>query len=173
MNKFFRLSLNPCKRISLRSPLASSFLIHQHCSAFSSTQSNYIEKATEYLNRFSNDFDTMTGDDLKSYYSDNVKQIEFPNVFAPEGRTRDLQAMVDGLELGKTLLSSQEYRIKSMEMFGKDTVCAEIEWIGELAVDIKDKWVKGYQMRADIAMFIKYDQDDKIVEQREYSCYYP
>ena len=141
------------------------------------TSPNYVELATNYLSKF-NDFNSLTKEELNSFYSDNVKQIEFPNTFAPNGRTRTLQEMLDGFDIGKQLLSSQSYDIKQInQLISNDgnllpTVLVQLEWNGTLGVDVQD-WKKGHSMTADIAMLVTFDQSNKVIEQKEYTCYHP
>ena len=114
--------------------------------------------------------DGAAGDDLARFFSREVVQEEFPNRLVPGGARRDLHALLEGADRGKRLLRSQRYRLLHAFADG-ETVAAEVQWVGTLAVDL-GTLSAGSELRARFALFIEF-RDGQIVRQRNYDCYDP
>jgi len=111
-----------------------------------------------------------TGDDVANFFSPDVIVTEFPNRFAPNGATRDLENLRAASERGKKVMQRQRYDIVSMTAQG-DRVAIELDWTGTLAVPV-GSLPAGGDMRAHVAIVLDF-RDGKIVAQRHYDCYEP
>lgn len=68
-------------------------------------------------------------------------------------------------------MASQTFEILNMVASG-DTVVVESNWTGTVAVSIGETTPAGSVMRARFAQFFVF-RDAKIVQQRNYDCFYP
>jgi ketosteroid isomerase-like protein len=108
--------------------------------------------------------------ELENYLHPQIYQYEFPSKLNPKGKGRNLQELLNDFEKGKTLISEQTYKIKSM-VSGGDQVCVETEWIGKLAIKI-GSLNAGDQMRANFGVFFEI-KDERIIKQNNYDCIHP
>ncbi|MBD2228102.1 nuclear transport factor 2 family protein [Calothrix anomala] len=111
-----------------------------------------------------------TADELAIYYSESVKQIEYPNRLFPEGATRNLNDLKEAFLRGKSVLISQNYDIQRSYVVG-NTVILETILTAEIAVPI-GQTPAGGKMKAYFAQFIEFE-DGKIICQRTYDCFEP
>lgn len=114
--------------------------------------------------------DGATGGALAHFLHPDIVQEELPNLFSPQGATRDLTGILDGAERGQALLSAQRFDIHNAVAFG-DQVALEMTWTGTLAVPLGPLQV-GDELHAFIATFLTI-RDGAIFKQRNYDCYQP
>jgi ketosteroid isomerase-like protein len=111
-----------------------------------------------------------TADELAIYYSELIEQVEYPNLFLPNGAKRNLNDLKEALLRGKEVLTSQFYDVQKSYVI-ENTVILETIWIAELAVPV-GQIPAGGQMKAYFAQFIEFE-NGKIVRQRTYDCFEP
>jgi ketosteroid isomerase-like protein len=109
-------------------------------------------------------------DVIATYFTPDVVQEEYPNRIVPQGATRDLEAMREGSERGRQLLSEERYQVLN-EMALGDRVALEVRWIGTLAIPAGTLPIGG-QIRARFGVFFDM-RDGKIAAQRNYDCFDP
>ena len=109
-------------------------------------------------------------EEIADFYAPDFVQTEFPNLFAPNGASRDFKGLQEAAERGKSTMSSQRFELLNVFADGS-TVVVEAEWSGTLAVSIGDL-ESGTVMRARFAQFLEL-QDGRITAQRSYDCFYP
>jgi ketosteroid isomerase-like protein len=124
-----------------------------------------LDAARQYLAAVSQG---ATGDALAQFFAPDVVQEEFPNRVSPEGKRRNLPAILEGAERGQKVLSAQRFEIRSAIATG-DRVVLEALWVGTLAIPFGTIPVGG-EMRAYCAMFLEF-RDGKITAQRNYDCF--
>lgn len=105
-----------------------------------------------------------------SYYAPDVRQIEYPNRFTPNGAERDRQALAEAAERGRRVLRSQRYEVHNALANGHE-VALEVLWVGTLAVAV-GTLAAGDEMRAHFGVFLTF-RDGLIVQQRNYDCFEP
>jgi ketosteroid isomerase-like protein len=111
-----------------------------------------------------------TGDALARFFAPDVVQEEFPNRVVPDGKRRNLAAMLEGAERGQKVLSAQRFEIRTAIATG-DRVILEVLWVGTLAIPF-GTIPAGGEMRTYSAMFLEF-RDGKIAAQRNYDCFEP
>lgn len=114
-------------------------------------------------------FETRDGSNL-TYYAPDVVQRELPNRLVPDGATRDLAALREGVEKGKRVVAEERYELLNAVENG-DQVACEVMWRARLNVAL-GALAAGEEMRAHLAMFITW-REGKIVSQRNYDCFEP
>lgn len=107
-------------------------------------------------------------DELAQFFTADVVQHEFPNRLLPQGAVRDLAAILDASERGKTLLAKQEFKLLSC-VVNENRAAAEADWLGVIGADI-GPFKEGTQLRARFAMFFEF-RDGKIARQHNYDCF--
>ncbi len=112
----------------------------------------------------------LSADKLNKYYAPDAKQIEYPNLMAPEGATHSLSDLQNGTSKGKGVLSRQRVEIQHYLEDG-NAVVVEALWTGTLALPIGQIPIGG-QMKAHIARFFEFE-NGKIIRQRNYDCFEP
>lgn len=123
--------------------------------------------AINYLKAIETD---VSVEELASYYSEAIEQIEYPNRLIPQGTKRNLSDLKEGFLKGKTLLASQTYDIQKSYVVG-NTVILETIWTAKLAVALGQIPIGG-EMKAYFVQFIEFE-DGKIIRQRSYDCFEP
>jgi ketosteroid isomerase-like protein len=110
------------------------------------------------------------GDQLRQFFTEDVRQVELPNQLNSRGQESDLEHILQRSLQGLRLLQHQEYEVVSA-IAQEDRVAIEARWVGTLAVAF-GKMEPGTQMRASFAMFFLF-RDGKIAIQRNYDCFEP
>ena len=126
-----------------------------------------LDTARQYLAAISQG---ATGDALAQFFTPDVVQEEFPNRVVPNGKRRNLAAMLEGAERGQKLLTAQRFEIRTAIATG-NRVILEALWVGTLAIPF-GTIPAGGEMRAHTAMFLEF-RDGKIAAQRNYDCFEP
>lgn len=109
-------------------------------------------------------------EELLTYYSEAVEQIEYPNRLIPQGANRNLNDLKEGFLKGKKLLTSQTYDIQKSYVV-RNTVILETIWTAKLAIPF-GKVSAGGEIKAYFAQFIEFE-NGKIIRQRTYDCFEP
>lgn len=110
------------------------------------------------------------GDELASFFTEDVAQEEFPNRLVPGGAKRDLAALLEGAAKGQKILTSQRYEVLKAFANGR-TVVLEVAWSATFSIPLGEK-KPGEEVRARFAVFLEYS-GDKIAVQRNYDCFEP
>jgi ketosteroid isomerase-like protein len=105
---------------------------------------------------------------LRSFFTEDIRQIELPNRLNPSGQQSDLAGMLQRSEQGRKVLRSQHYEILS-EVVQGSRVAVEAIWTGILAVSL-GTLTPGSEMKAYLAMFFEF-RDGRIASQRNYDCF--
>jgi len=108
--------------------------------------------------------------DLSPFFCSDVVQREFPNQLVRAGAVRDLAALQQGAERGKSVLVSERYEITNSLEDG-DRLALEVIWTGTLAVPLGNIPVGG-TMTAHFAVFLTF-RDGRIARQHNYDCFDP
>lgn len=131
------------------------------------TQHDNIATARRYLKAIE---DEVGFDELATFYTPDVVQIEYPNRFVSNGATRDLAQLREAGERGKKAVEKQRYEIESIIADG-DRVALEVVWTATIKVPV-GTIPAGGQMRAHFGVFLDF-RDGKIAGQRNYDCFDP
>jgi len=108
--------------------------------------------------------------DLSPFFCSDVVQREFPNQLVRAGAVRDLAALQQGAERGKSVLVSERYEITNSVEDG-NRLALEVSWTGTLAVPLGNIPVGG-TMKAHFAVFLAF-RDGRIARQHNYDCFEP
>ncbi|MFC7619610.1 nuclear transport factor 2 family protein [Microlunatus sp. GCM10028923] len=111
------------------------------------------------------------GERLRPYFHPDAEQVEHPSPITPLGRTRELAAMLAASVEGAELMASQRYEVTWEAELG-DRVVLQLEWTGVLAKAL-GALPAGHELRADVAMFLTFDEAGLIIRQETYDCYRP
>lgn len=109
-------------------------------------------------------------DEMAAWFSPDVVQIEYPNLFLPKGARRDLSALQEASRRGRAVMASQEYEVIDALADG-DRVALRVRWLGRLGQAV-GPLEAGAEMRANFALFMTF-RDGLIVEQHNYDCFDP
>jgi ketosteroid isomerase-like protein len=110
------------------------------------------------------------GDNLREFFTEDVRQVEMPNQLNSHGQESDLEHILQRSQQGLRILHRQQYEIVS-EVAQQDRVAVEARWTGILAIAL-GKMEPGAEMRASFAMFFLF-REGKIAIQRNYDCFDP
>jgi len=100
-----------------------------------------------------------------------VQVILHPNLFAPDGSTRQLTRLSSDFAAGQGVLSVQRFGDRQYDELGPDQVLARMVWTGETAIELPGLPV-GTSLKADVASLVTFE-GDWIVRQENWDCYYP
>ncbi len=112
----------------------------------------------------------VDADSLRSFFTDDAVTIEHPNRLKPKGAVSPLEAMLENVERGRTLLATQRYVVEEMLELG-DRVAVRLTWTGTLAIDA-GALRAGQVLTAQVAQFVQV-RDGKVSRLETYDCYYP
>ncbi len=126
-----------------------------------------IEVVRTYLNALQSG---GAGDSLRTFFTDDARQIEMPNQLNKRGRESNLEDMLQRSQQGKKVLQRQTYEIVS-EIAQGDRVAVEARWTGVLAIAF-GTLAAGSEMTASFAIFFRF-RDGRIALQRNYDCFDP
>jgi ketosteroid isomerase-like protein len=130
-------------------------------------ESKNIDLIRTYLNSIQSG---ETGDSLRRFFTDDVRQVEMPNQLNSRGQESDLEHLLERSRQGQKLLRRQQYEIVS-EIAQGDRLAVEARWTGVLAVAL-GTLAAGTEMKASFAMFFHF-RDGRIAMQRNYDCFDP
>lgn len=109
-----------------------------------------------------------TGDALRRFFTDDVRQVEMPNQLNKRGQESDLDHILQRSQQGSKVLQRQQYEIVSV-MAQDERVAVEARWTGVLAVAL-GTLAAGTEMKASFAIFFHF-RDGRIALQRNYDCF--
>ena len=72
--------------------------------------------------------------ELESLLTDDVEFVERPSLVSPAGSVRNLEAILAGVNAGRSLLAVQRYEVRDHIVRG-DQVVTRFRWSGETAVE--------------------------------------
>jgi ketosteroid isomerase-like protein len=107
---------------------------------------------------------------VRSMYSSDVEQIEYPNRVSPDGARRDLVALIADAEDGRRQFSKHSYEVLGAMADG-ERVALEVVWRAELAVPL-GRLPAGAELSSHTAIFLEF-RHGRIVSQRNYDCFLP
>jgi ketosteroid isomerase-like protein len=131
------------------------------------TNHDNIATARRYLEAIE---DGVDFEQLASFFTPDVVQIEYPNRLVANGATRDLAQLREAGERGKAVVEKQRYEVQSAVADG-DRVALEVVWTATMKVQV-GTIPPGGQMRAHFAVFLDF-RDGRIARQRNYDCFEP
>ena len=108
------------------------------------------------------------GSGLAPFFTDDMQNIEHPNLLFPEGRRSVLAEVLRASERAPQLIAQQRYEVRELLVVG-DRVAARISWSGVLKVGF-GSFAAGDTLRAEIAQFVTV-RDGRIAEKQTYDCY--
>ncbi|MFO0616474.1 MAG: nuclear transport factor 2 family protein [Polyangiaceae bacterium] len=126
-----------------------------------------VERARAYLRALE---DESPEEVLRTFYTEDVEQHEYPNRLVPNGTARDLAALLAGNVKGRSVVQNQKYDVRGVVASG-DTVALEVAWSATLRVPVGALGA-GDSMRARFAVFLDF-RGGKIHRQRNYDCFDP
>lgn len=114
--------------------------------------------------------ESMDEGPLDEIFDPDIKQIEWPNLFKPQGDRRSLEQMKSGIAKAKAMLSAQSYEI-SREVSVDNCVILELIWRGTSNIEHPPLSV-GQELQAHCVAVFDF-ADGKIVGLRNYDCFDP
>lgn len=112
--------------------------------------------------------ESMDDSVLDELFDSRVEQIEWPNLFKPQGDRRNLDQMKSGIAQAKAILSGQSYEI-SREMSVDECVVLELVWRGTSKIEHPPLTV-GQELQAHCVAVFDF-ADGRIVALRNYDCF--
>lgn len=132
---------------------------------------NAEEQNVELVRRYLNALQSGgAGEDLRTFFTDDARQIEMPNQLNKHGQESNLEDMLQRYQKGKGVLQRQTYEIVT-EIAQGDRVAVEARWTGVLAIPF-GTLAAGSEMTASFSMFFHF-RDGRIALQRNYDCFDP
>ena len=129
---------------------------------------NLEERARAYLTTIE---EARSFDELAPFFHPDVVLVEHPNRLVEDGKTRRFQDVRAAFEAGRKAVRAQRYRVRNAVVAGT-TVALEVDWEGTLAVSFGELRA-GEIMRCTSAMFLRFDQEGRILRQENYDCFVP
>ncbi len=111
-----------------------------------------------------------TGDDLAVFWHRDAEQIEYPSVMRPNGHRRSLTEMLEGSELGATIIRDQHYDVHTVIQHGNH-VAVQLTWTATVAADL-GPIAAGTPLVAHVGAFYVF-RDGLVLRQSTYDCYEP
>jgi ketosteroid isomerase-like protein len=104
------------------------------------------------------------------WYTLDAVQVEFPNKLLPMGATRDLPALKQASERGRTIVARQSYDILNIVEQG-NRIAVEAIFRATFKIDLPEL-PRGRTMTAHFAMFFEM-RNGKISRHHSYDCFDP
>ena len=127
----------------------------------------YVRLVREYFRAMEQSPDEAT---LTRFFSEDVRQREFPNRLLENGAARGLAELLEGHRRGQEVVKNQRYEILDLLRDG-DRVAVELRWTAQLKVPL-GKLAAGDVMTAHCAVFLRI-RDGRIAEQHNFDCFEP
>ncbi|PIE12063.1 MAG: hypothetical protein CSA72_02840 [Rhodobacterales bacterium] len=124
----------------------------------------------ETAKRFLTAVEAMDGSGLDGFFAPDIKQIEFPNAFKPQGDVRNLAALKVALEKAKGIIDGQHYEV-TKTLADETSIMFEMIWTGTMAIDIPPLKA-GQNLRANCIAVFDFE-DGKVTSLRNYDCFEP
>lgn len=107
---------------------------------------------------------------LASFFTDTVRQHEYPNRLVERGAARTLADLLEGNRRGQQVVHRQRYVIQNALVDG-ERVAVELSWSAELKVPL-GKLAQGDRLVATCGVFFRFE-GGLIAEQHNYDCFEP
>jgi ketosteroid isomerase-like protein len=111
-----------------------------------------------------------TGDALAAFWHPDAEQIEYPSTMRPNGHRRSLAELLEGAELGLSIIRDQRFDVHTVIEDGDD-VAVQLTWTATVGADL-GTIDAGTALAAHVAAFYRF-RDGLIVRQSSYDCYEP
>jgi predicted ester cyclase len=105
---------------------------------------------------------------LASFFTEEMVNIEHPNLLFPRGRRSELADVLRASERAQHVIERQRYEVLDLMVSG-DRVAARLSWSGVLKVRF-GAFAAGDTLRAEIAQFVTI-LDGRIAANETYDCY--
>mmetsp|Transcript_48787 Transcript_48787/g.59997 ORF Transcript_48787/g.59997 Transcript_48787/m.59997 type:complete len:179 (-) Transcript_48787:86-622(-) len=130
--------------------------------------------ARDYINAYNGAPKDIDKEKLMEFWDKDIKVYEYPSMVIPNGDIYTYSKLFEGLAAGEQVLKSQTYIINELYTSNNkpNTIIIELTWNGLLNMDIGDAFKIDDTMVAEITIFLDFDDKNKIVNQRNYSCYH-
>jgi limonene-1,2-epoxide hydrolase len=112
----------------------------------------------------------MDGSIMDAFFSPDVKQIEWPNLFKPKGEERDLDKLKADIEKARGILREQSYEI-TRELADGDCVVLEMIWRGTMEIDFPPL-TKDQTLQAHCVAIFDFE-NGQVTGLRNYDCFDP
>ena len=129
---------------------------------------DHLDTVKAYLKAIENG---ATGDALDAFYAPDVHQTEYPNRLVPNGVARTLNDLKDGSIKGASISRKQTFEIQKLYSHG-NIVILEAIWTSTFNIPI-GSLQPGDEMKAYFAQFYEFNEEGKIIRQRNYDCFEP
>jgi ketosteroid isomerase-like protein len=110
----------------------------------------------------------VTDERLAAFFHPEAEQVEYPSLMRPRGHRRPLAEMVEGAQLGATLIRDQQFDVHHVVEQGEQ-VAVQLTWRATLAVDAGEL-VAGTTLVSHVAAFYVF-RDGLVARQSSYDCY--
>lgn len=151
----------------IRAPIMDGTAFQGKGKHMTNAEEENIHLIRTYLNALQNG---ETGDALRRFFTDDVRQVEMPNQLNKRGQESDLDHILQRSRQGLKVLQRQQYEILSATA-QDDRVAVEARWTGVLAIAL-GTLAAGAEMKASFAIFFHF-RDGRIALQRNYDCFDP
>jgi len=128
------------------------------------------QKNIEAAMSFVKAVEQLDGSQMDDFFSPDVKQIEWPNLFKTEGQERDLSSLKADIEKAAGILEGQRYEI-TKSMADENSVMLEMIWRGVMATDLSPL-TSGQKLRAHCVAIFDFS-DGMVTGLRNYDCFDP
>ncbi|MEY4515190.1 MAG: hypothetical protein RLZZ450_7312 [Pseudomonadota bacterium] len=108
------------------------------------------------------------GSALATFLTDDMVNIEHPNMLFPDGRRSVLAEVLAASERAQHVVTQQRYEVREVLVVGERLV-ARVGWSGVLKVPF-GTFVEGETLRAEVAQFVTF-REGRIAENQTYDCY--
>ncbi len=111
-----------------------------------------------------------TGDQLAAFFHPDAEQVEYPSLMRPTGHRRPLAAVLEGAEVGATMIAEQTFDVHHVVEQGEH-VAVQLTWTAILATTI-GALPSGSRLVSHVAAFYDF-RDGRVLRQSSYDCYEP
>jgi ketosteroid isomerase-like protein len=114
--------------------------------------------------------ESMDGSCMDTFFSEDVSQTEWPNLFKPQGEHRNLDQLKADIEKARGILREQSYELVR-ELATENCVVLEMVWRGTMEA-VLPPLSAGQALSAHCVAVFDF-QDGKVVSLRNYDCFDP
>ncbi len=114
--------------------------------------------------------EAMDGRYMDDFFSEDIEQIEWPNLFKPQGEQRNLQKLKADIEKARGILREQRYTIRNT-VASETCVILEMTWQGIMEIDMPPLNA-GQRLQAHCVACFDF-REGKVVGLRNYDCFDP
>jgi ketosteroid isomerase-like protein len=109
-------------------------------------------------------------EEIRALLEPDMRFVELPNLFNPNGSERDPDAIVASLAQGRELVRDQRFDVVD-HVVGENAVATRVVWTGTMAV-AAGPFPAGARLRADSFMRFTF-RGGRIARQENYDCFHP